>query len=237
MNPKHIVITGAGKGIGKAIAQRLHKEGHILYLCSRTMSDLEDLQSELLADRPNTPVHIKRCDVRNREELRAFGRWALSVSNDAIDVLVNNAGVYLGGPIMDEDEEQLPLMIETNLYSAYHLSRQIGKQMIQRAQGQIINICSIASQIAYPNGGSYSISKFAMLGLGKVLRAELKDHGIRVTNVLPGATWSNSWAGVDLPASRLMPAEDIAEIVHMCIALTAASVVEDIVVRPQLGDL
>ena len=98
-------------------------------------------------------------------------------------------------------------------------------------------MCSIASLNAYPNGGSYTISKFALLGFSKVLREELKDKGIRVTSVMPGATWSHSWDGADFPEDRLMKSEDIALVVSNAIDLSPNAVVEEIIIRPQLGDL
>jgi hypothetical protein len=98
-------------------------------------------------------------------------------------------------------------------------------------------MCSIASIKAYPNGGSYAISKFALLGLSKVLREELKPFGIKVTAILPGATKTASWDGVDLPDDRFMMAEDIAETVFAAYSLSSRSVVEEILIRPQLGDI
>jgi len=109
--------------------------------------------------------------------------------------------------------------------------------MISEKKGHIFNICSVASITAYPNGGSYSISKFALLGMSKVLREELKASGIKVTAVLPGATWSASWAGVDLPEERLMKASDIADSIYAASLLSPAAVIEEIIIRPQLGDL
>jgi len=232
----NVIITGATKGIGRAIADNLVKSGHNLFLCARSTADLERVRAELNELGSSNEIHIKKCDVRDRESLSAFGQWCLEIS-DQIDVLINNAGVFLAGSVLDEPEGQLEQMIETNLYSAFYLSRQIGNEMKNKKSGQIINICSIASEIAYPNGGSYSISKFAMLGMGKVLREELKPHGVRVTNILPGATWSNSWAGAELPESRIMQAADIAKVVAMTINLSDTAVVEDITIRPQLGDL
>ena len=98
-------------------------------------------------------------------------------------------------------------------------------------------MCSVASIKAYPNGGSYAISKFALLGFTKCLREELKDKGVKVTAILPGATWSDSWAGVDLPQERLMPASDIADIIWGTYVLSDVAVVEELLIRPQLGDL
>ena len=151
--------------------------------------------------------------------------------------LVNNAGVFLPGLISEEDDGLLEQQIETNLNRAYYLTRALLPLMLPQQRGDIFNMCSIASKIAYPNGGSYSISKFALLGFSKVLREELKDKGIRVSAILPGATWSNSWAGVDLPEERLMQANAIAIAVWSAYQMSPSAVVEEIVLRPQLGDL
>ena len=230
------VITGATKGIGKAIAIAFCKEGFNMVLCSRTQEDLELFKSELLAINPNIDVFIKSVDVSQKSEVIEFGDYVKSVFS-TIDILVNNAGVFLPGEITQEADGNLEMMIETNLYSAYHLSRSIVPVMRSQQSGHIFNMCSIASVIAYPNGGSYSISKFAMLGMSKVLREELKPDNIRVTSIMPGATWSNSWAGFDGPEERLMKPEDIAAIVLSTYKLSQQSVVEEIIIRPQLGDL
>jgi short-subunit dehydrogenase len=109
--------------------------------------------------------------------------------------------------------------------------------MLSQNKGHIFNMCSVASEKAYPNGGSYSISKFALLGFSKNLREELKPKGIKVTSILPGATWSDSWAGFEGPEERLMQARDVAEVVLAALRMSASAVMEDIVLRPQLGDL
>ena len=109
--------------------------------------------------------------------------------------------------------------------------------MKKRKKGHIFNICSTASITAYTNGGSYCISKFAMYGMSKVLREELKADQIRVTSVMPGATFTASWEGVDLPEDRFMKPEDVAEMIFTTYQLSDRTVVEDLVIRPQLGDL
>jgi short-subunit dehydrogenase len=103
--------------------------------------------------------------------------------------------------------------------------------------GQIFNICSIASLAAYENGGAYSISKFALLGFSKNLRLEIKDQGIKVTAVCPGAVYTNSWSGSGVDPKRIMEARDIAKMIYAATQLSPQAVVEDIVMRPQLGDL
>jgi len=153
------------------------------------------------------------------------------------DVLVNNAGIFLPGSIHSEPEGNFELMMQTNLYSAYYLTRSFTAEMIKRNSGYIFSIGSIAGLTAYANGGSYAISKWAMLGFTKCLRQELKDFNIKVTSVLPGATFTASWEGVDIPRERFMKVEDVAESVWGAYNLSPYSVVEEIVIRPQLGDL
>ncbi len=232
----NIVITGATKGIGRAIAEKFAQNGYNLVVCARKEQDLEQMQEDFKEKHPNISLHYQATDVSKKEEVKKFAEF-VGQHLEKIDVLVNNAGVFIPGAIYEEEEGALEMMIETNLYSAYHLSRALLPKMMEQKSGHIFNMCSIASKIAYPNGGSYSISKFALLGFSKVLREELKPHNIRVTSILPGATWSASWDGVDLPEERLMKAEDIAEAVYASYILSKQSVVEEIVLRPQLGDL
>ena len=230
------VITGSSKGIGKALAIRFAEEGHNLALCARNLKDLELLKSELIIINPNITIFLKSVDVSSINEVKSFAAFVKD-SFGHIDVLINNAGIFLPGFVTNEAEGTLEQMIETNLYSAYYLSRELVPVMVENKSGHVFNMCSIASKIAYPNGGSYSISKFALLGFSKVQREELKDKGIKVTAVLPGATWSDSWQGVILPSERLMEARDIANVIWSAYSLGPSAVVEEIVIRPQLGDL
>lgn len=230
------IITGATKGIGRAIAEKFATKGFNLCICSRNVEDLNATKDSLSNLNNDIEVHTYKADLSIKDDVLAFGKFCQkSFSN--IDVLINNAGIYIGGLLMEEEEGALEKMIETNLYSAYHLTRMLTPDMINNKSGYIINMASIASLMAYPNGGSYSISKFALRGFSMVLREELKETGIKVTTIMPGATWSNSWAGIDLPKSRLMQANDIAESVWSLFEMSPAAVVEEIILRPQLGDL
>lgn len=232
------IITGATKGIGRAIADKLASEGWNLIICSRSEEDLAAAKGALEALSATTKVITSKVDMSDKAQVQTFGDLCLS-SFDNIDLLINNAGIFIPGAIYEEEDGALESMIETNLYSAYHLTRKLVPTMMKRKAGFIINMASIASFMAYPNGGSYSISKFALRGFSKVLREELKEHGIKVTTVMPGATWSHSWAVMkdQLPESRLMQASDIAETIWSLINLSDSAVVEEVVLRPQLGDL
>ncbi len=231
----NIVITGASKGIGKAVATKYATEGHTLILCARNIQHLEVLAQELTKNYPACTVHIVSADMRKKEEVQSFADFCLTIGTP--DILINNAGTFLPGSVYNEEEGILEMMIETNLYSAYHLTRALLPIMMKQKKGHIFNICSIASIHAYNNGGSYSISKFAMLGFSKNLREEMKQHGIKVTAVLPGAVYTNSWSGSGIDEKRIMEANDIAMLVYNASLLSPQACVEEILVRPQLGDL
>ncbi len=232
----NIVITGGTKGIGLAIAHSFAKEGFDLAICSRNEEDLHQLKKEFNDQYPAVQVIVKKADLSKKQEVIDFAAFVKS-NWQSLDVLVNNAGVFIPGEIHKEPDGTLENQIETNLYSAYYMTRELLPIMLPHKNGHIFNMCSIASFMAYPNGGSYSISKFAMLGFSKVLREEMKDKSIKVTSIMPGATWSNSWAGADFPNERLMQADDIAIAVMSAWKMSPSAVVEDIILRPQLGDL
>lgn len=233
----HIIITGASKGLGKAFAQQFAKEGNTLFLCARNNETLVQTAQEIQAQFPFCTIHTKAVDMSIKEEVIAFGNWCLSIATP--DILINNAGVFLPGSVHSEDDGVLEKMIETNLYSAYYLTRTVLPSMLQSGSSNkhIFNICSIASLQAYSNGGSYSISKFALLGFSKNLREELKPHAIKVTAVMPGAAYTDSWIGSGVEESRIMQANDVAQMVYAAAQLSPQACVEEIVLRPQLGDL
>lgn len=230
------IITGASRGIGKAVARIFAIHGYDLYLCSRNENNLLQAIAELKKEFPQLAIDGKAFDLGKKQEAILFGQWVLN-SVDTVDVLVNNAGSFIPGNVSEEPEGALETMMEVNLYSAYHTTRTLLPRMMASKTGHIFTICSIASLAAYPNGGSYSISKFALLGMTKNLRHELKPHGIKVTAVIPGAVYTDSWKGSGVPEQRIMEAEDIASMIFSSTRLSPQAVTEEIVIRPQLGDL
>jgi short-subunit dehydrogenase len=230
------IITGATKGIGRATAELFAKQGINLAICSRSAADLEDCKNALRTINEQIEIIYMPCDVSKKNEVLAFANFVKSKWSE-IDVLINNAGIFLPGEILLEADGHMESQMETNLYSAYHLTRFCMPWILKSKQAHIFNICSVASILAYPNGGSYSISKYALLGFSKVLREELKTRSVKVTSVLPGATWSFSWKGADFPEDRLMQAEDIAIAIGSALQMSPSAVVEEILIRPQLGDL
>jgi short-subunit dehydrogenase len=234
----NIVITGASKGLGKAIAEAFAQDGqgHHFFICARNKAELELTGQELQERFPRINMHTKTCDVTDKNDLNAFVDWIKGLTA-RIDILINNAGVYLPGNAAGEDDGMLEQLMQINTYSAYHLTRLILPGMIKTKSGHIFNICSIASLHAYPNGGAYSISKFAMYGFSKNLREEMKPHDIKVTHVLPGAALTDSWAGTGIDPKRIMEASDIGKMVYAAAQLSPQACVEEIILRPQLGDL
>ncbi len=231
---KTIVITGATKGIGRAIAEKFARAGWRVAICARNKAELETFADSLKVNA--TGVIAMPADMQKKEDVLAFAKLINSTWG-AVDIIVNNAGVFIPGQVINEEEGTLEKLIETNLYSAYHLTRSLLPNMLNKKTGHIFNLCSVASIQAYPNGGSYSISKFALLGLSKALREELKEHNIRVTALVVGATLTNSWAGTDLPDSRFMKPEDVAQTVWDVYHLSEHTVVEEILLRPMQGDI
>jgi len=230
MNKGLVIITGASQGIGKAMVVKFISEGFDVVGCARN-SDRLSLIGEELCHLPGSLI-TKIVDMSVKEEVIGFGKFILSLDTP-IAVLINNVGTFIPGNLIDEEDGQLEKQIETNLFSAYYLTRTIVKKMIDRKSGSIFNICSIAGKAPYANCGSYSISKYALLGFSHNLREELKDHGISVTAVTPGRVLTPSWGETDLPPYTFIKSEDVAKAVFDVSQLSSNSVVEEILIQPQ----
>jgi len=224
MNPL-IVVTGGTKGIGRAIVNRFVSEGFDAVICARSVDGVQGPGLLPFA-----------ADLSKRDGVDALLSYIHSL-NRPVDVLVNNTGIFLPGTIREEAEGTFELLMNTNVGSAYHLTRGLVHDMIARRRGHIFMMCSTASITAYTNGGSYCISKFALLGMSRVLREELKPQGVKVTAIMPGATLTASWEGTDLPEDRFMKPQDIADSTWAAYKLSESAVVEEVIIRPQFGDI
>ncbi len=231
----NVVISGASKGIGRAVAEIFAANGNDIFMCARGEMGLYRAVEELSVRYPKVQVMAKPFDLGNKEEAIAFGNWCLGYG--VPDILVNNAGLFEPGEVHNEADGVLENQIAVNLYSAYHLTRTVLPSMMAKRSGHIFNLCSIASLAAYRHGGSYSISKFAMYGFNKNLREEMKPHGIKVTALFPGAVMTDSWGDFDNSGQRIMEAEDVAKMIYATSLLSHAACVEEILMRPLLGDL
>lgn len=236
MDPnQYVVITGASRGIGKALAEMFAAHGYSLLLSSRNEVSLYNTLNELQARFPSTVIKAKAFDLSTKEGAIALASWCLDFAIP--DILINNAGLFEPGQVHNEPEGLLENQLAVNFHSAYHLTRALLPTMLTRKSGHIFNMCSVASLKAYKDGGAYSISKHALYGFSKNLREELKPFGIKVTSVLPGAVFTDSWSGFDNSQQRIMEAADIAKMIFAATQLSAAACVEEILIRPLAGDL
>ncbi|HZZ75292.1 MAG TPA: SDR family oxidoreductase [Puia sp.] len=232
----NVIITGASRGLGLAMAEAFAKEGHNLYLTSRNEVNLYQTLASFQERFPDQIIKAKAFNLGLKTGALEFGQWVLGSAVHA-DVLINNAGIFEPGRVVDEPEGQMERMINTNFLSAYYVTRSLLPSMMERRSGHIFNMSSIAALQAYPNGGSYSVSKFALTGFSKNLREELKPYSIKVTCIYPGAVYTDSWAAAGISPDRIMKASDIADTVVQITKLSPQAVVEDLVIRPLAGDL
>lgn len=230
-----VVITGASRGIGYAVAEKFASEGFSLFLGGTNELKLKEV-SESLSVSYSVQCFYQASDLSTASGCQLFTQSVRDKFSE-IHVLVNNAGVFLGGKMMEEDSQQFRQMMELNVFSAYHITKDLWNLFAKNAKSHVFNMCSIASFTAYAAGGSYSVSKFALLGFSKSLRLEGMSAGVSVTAVMPGATLTDSWAGVDLPTSRFMKPSDVAEVIFTSWKVNDFTVTEEIILRPFLGDI
>lgn len=223
-------ISGGSKGIGLAIARKFFEQGYTVVITGRDKAALAAAATAM----PGLETIV--CDMANRKAVMQLAAQ-LSERFGALDLLVNNAGVFAPGALHDEPESNFDLMMRTNLESAYFLTKGVLPAMMARRSGAIVNICSVASLKAYPNGGAYAISKAALLAFSRNLREEMIPYNIRVMSVMPGAVRTASWDGTPLPDERFIPVEDIGQMIWDICRLSPRTVVEEILIRPFEGDI
>ena len=236
MSKPLILITGASQGIGAAIARVFAREvpGVRLALVARNARNLA--ATARACTQLGATAAAFACDVSDEGSVAAMAA-AVTKRFGAVDVLINNAGKFTGAPFLRMSVADFDRMIAVNLRSVFLVSRAFVPAMARRRRGDVFNMSSIAGLKAFPGGAGYCAAKFGVAGLSKTLRAELAGGGVRVCCVYPGATVSPSWRGSGVPAARMMPAADVARAFLDIYRLTRRTVVEEIVLRPQRGDL
>jgi len=181
-------------------------------------------------------AEIFPCDVADEAAVAELAA-AVTKRCGTVDVLINNAGQFLSAPFTETSVADFDRMIAANLRSVFLVSRAFVPGMVKRGGGDVFNMSSIAGLVPFVGDAGYCAAKFGVTGLSKVMRAELKDKGVRVCCVYPGATASPSWNGSGVAEGRMMPAEDVARAFLDIYRLSRRTVVEEIVLRPQPGDL
>jgi short-subunit dehydrogenase len=231
----NVLITGASQGLGYAMAHYFAQQNWNVAICARNNQKIMELKNEL-ETKYKINVFAKSVDLTNTNETQHFAVELLAQFNN-IDVLINNAGSFVQGNITQNNLGELTHMIEANLYSAFNMTTALIPQFINQKKGHIFMLGSVAGLQAYHNGGSYSIAKHALHGYAANLRIELMQHQIKVTNIVPGATYTPSWDGSGVEKNRIMESNDIAKIIYAATQLSPQACPEQIVLRPQLGDL
>lgn len=225
-----VLVSGGSKGIGLAIARAFSVLTPNVGICARGEAGVD---AALASHRSLKGI---AADVSREEDCARLVAWAGDALG-GIDVLVNNAGFFDQGGIVDQTPERFEFLIGANLRSAVNLSRAAIPMLSASPHATIINICSVASIKGYPTGVAYAVAKHGMLGLSRSLREELKPRGIAVVALLPGATETDSWAGSGLPSERFMRPDDIAQVAVLAHRLSRTAVLEEVLMRPFEGDL
>lgn len=228
------IVTGATKGMGRAIVMELAANNYNIIFCARDEKEVQALLDELRKNYPRLQFFGMRADMEESSDVRGFAEFA-EKSLGHVDVLINNAGLYIPSGLMDEDESCLERQMQVNVFSPHFLSKFFAAKMIGKGKGHIINICSIASLEPVTRAGSYSISKTALLGLTKALREELRPAGVKVTAVLPGSTLTDSWSGTSLPSDWFILSDDIAKSILNCLQMSPGANIDEIIIRPLYG--
>lgn len=233
---KTALITGASKGIGRAVCLALAKEGYNIIACARTPDDLELLRKDIEAINGEVQVFAHPCDFANPDQVSMLISW-IEREFQTIEVLVNNAGLFVPGSFFEEAPDALAQHMQVNVFAPHALSRSLGKMMRNKGAGHIFNITSVASREVVPTAASYSVTKFALAGLNHILREELKSHRIKVTEIVPGSTLTSSWEGTSVPASEFVLPEDVAKAIVTVLSLGEGANVDEIVIRPVRGQV
>jgi NAD(P)-dependent dehydrogenase (short-subunit alcohol dehydrogenase family) len=224
------VVTGAGRGIGAAIARNLAGLGATAVLCGRTGALLDSVAQEIAEAGGIAKAVV--CDMASLESVRAAAKQIES-SFSRVDVLVNNAGIGgFGGPLHQLAPEAWDQILNTNLRGVYYAIRAFAPMMIAARSGHIINISSIAGKNALPNGAAYAASKWGLNGLTYSVAEELRAYNIRVSVICPGSTNTDLSPHVGKDTSKMLQPDDVAHAVEMLVTQAPQSFVSEIILRP-----
>ena len=236
LDGKVAVVTGASKGIGKAIAGAFASAGAKVVLAARTRETLEQVASDLKAG--GAEAIAVPTDVTDVDAVRRLIEQTLDVYQ-GVDILVNNAGIGHFGPVVDFAPDDWDAVLNSNLKAVYLCAKYALPPMLARGSGQIINVLSIAAKVAFEASSAYCAAKAGALALTKVLAAEVRQHGIRVTAVLPGSVHTPFWddVGEHPDFEQMLKPEHVAGTVLSVCEQPLGMVTEEIVVMPPLGIL
>jgi 3-oxoacyl-[acyl-carrier protein] reductase len=224
------LVTGAGRGIGAAISQKLASLGATVVLCGRTPNTLEATAAAILS--AGGQARVEPCDVTN---LASAQQLAASVEQTfrRLDILVNNAGVgSFSGPLHEMTPQTWEKILNTNLRGVFYTIRGFAPMMIRAKSGHIINISSLAGKNPVPNGAAYSASKWGLNGLSYSVAEELRGHNIRVSVVCPGSVDTELSPHTGKDAGKMLKPDDVAHVIGMLVTQAPQSFVSEVLIRP-----
>ncbi len=226
------VVTGAGRGIGSAIARKLARLGALAVLCGRTPRNLNETANTIAA--AGDRAEVAECDVTTLASVEAVAGHIAS-QYGRIDILVNNAGIGgFGKPLHELEPAEWDRMLDTNLRGVFYTIRAFAPAMIRAHSGHIINISSIAGKNALPNGAAYAASKWGLNGLSYSVAEELRSHNIRVAVICPGSTHTDLSPHEGKDTSRMLQPDDLVHVVAMLVTQSSQSFASEIVLRPTM---
>ncbi|MEX2380235.1 MAG: SDR family NAD(P)-dependent oxidoreductase [Vicingaceae bacterium] len=227
---KKILISAASKGLGKAMAIYLAKSGYELILCSRNIENLLALKNEIKLNNLNCTISLIAIDLTDQVAIQATLKKLKQ--SDYPDVIINNLGVYEESTPSSLKISDIQSQMELNIYAAISLTN-FFIEHLKRKKGQILNIGSVVSHRASKEAAAYSISKHALKAWNDCLREEMRDFGIKVTAIYPGAMNTSSWDGVEqIKKDKMIQAEDVAALVNEVLQLGSTTLVEEIRLSP-----
>ncbi len=240
INHKNIWITGASSGIGFEVVRELAKFQPNLILSARNLDKLSQKIASLFLEKNDANFFIFPMNLRDYDDVYES---YLSISNEvgSPDVLINNAGVFNPKSFIDTSYEDFNAMLETNLRGAFLATKFVLPKMIEKQSGIIINIASVVAEKSFPNCSAYSASKSGLIAMMRSLREEVREYGIKVINVSPGATATEIWGkNLDKHKKKMSSPSDIANLIVSVLQMSyfsPNSTLEEITVRPKGGDL
>jgi len=232
LNEQVAVVTGAGRGIGAAIARKLAALGAVVILCGRKREPLESTAAEI--GEAGGRAEVLPCDVTDLSSVEAAAQH-IDKTHGRADILVNNAGIGgFGGPLHEMPPDSWDAVLNTNLRGVYYCIRSFAPMMVRAKNGHIINISSLAGKNPLPNGAAYAASKWGLNGLSYSVAEELRGHNIRVSVVCPGSVDTDLSPHAGKDSRKMLKPDDVAHVVGMLVTQAPQSFVNEVLLRPTM---
>lgn len=224
------IVTGASRGLGLSISRMLASRGYNLFLIANNQDRLNLVKSQIEKDF-DSKIMVYSCDLSNGSETNKLID-DLKERTNSVDIIVNNVGAFEIGNLSDTPFDQVERLIKINFEAAFKITQAYLADFKRRGTGNIFNIGSIVTEFPRRDIAAYTISKFALQGYTKMLCDDLKDHGVKVTEIVPGSINTSSWDGIDAPKEEFIQTKDIVDTIEMVINSSKGVNFEQVIIRP-----